>query len=195
MSSAINRMTLRSVFPADIISKIYEYDNTYREIFSQVICSAQFSIASWNRWKTRFFSEELFKTAPIIAKKCEAMFDYLSETSCLFYRSSFPTNISVFIKEKLFYYSNCAQDKSRAIMLYQELPDIVPNTFEVTFEFSDDYYANFSLLVFTKEQYYNRYVNVDEDRNTDDVWAQSVGDFYIVEKIYSMFLPDDEPLI
>ena len=190
------RKTLRSEVPADILSFVFEYDTTFREIYSQAIFSREFAQSIWFLWKRKLFAEDVFRDEEFKGK-CNVLLVYLARENILFEENTarIVLNITIYSKEKFFYFSNKQRNIQRAIELYNENPTIHPGKFIISIEYSDGSFNNLVFTVLTETQYFNRYVHVEQDRETDMHCIFSSKKYYILESMYDMFLPEDHAVI
>lgn len=62
--------------PENILSKIYEMDTTYSDIFQKYVKYEIFN-SSWVRYRNKFLSNSVFTNEPIVSRKFELIFEYL----------------------------------------------------------------------------------------------------------------------
>lgn len=95
--------SLKKIFSKDILSHIFEYDNTYKEIFNKIIFGKEIKIKLFNIYKKQLFSCEKFNQNTDFKDKLEFILDYYFNL-CIDYE--FPKNIEIYNGAECFFYTN-----------------------------------------------------------------------------------------
>lgn len=177
------------MFPIDVLSAIFEYDSTYREIMTRILRGNEIKYKLWNLWKNRLFLCNKFIIDPTFRKKMEFILDYHFENcAAAADGENFPENIEVYCGGKMFYYSDQKESTEHAFEIFRDRDfSFTRNRIEITFTYSDGTKTSIDGQVFTRDQYYNTFINVDEDIYTDLYCFHNNRELYLLQH-YSEFV-------
>jgi hypothetical protein len=170
---------LKHLFPAEILTKIYEYDNTYHTAMTEILTGYEFVQVHWGVWMNQFRAC-ISNIEPSFHRKCEFLIEYMMDDAPYL---SFPRNICVYCPSKLLFYSNKQEDVIRAVHLLHSIPKILPHYFDIVFEYGAGEIYKFCGFVLTKQEYYSRYINVEEDNHVTEECVYDNCEFYIIKNI------------
>lgn len=175
---------IKNTIPRDILSLIFQYDNTYREKMNNVISGLEIKYKLWDMWKNKLFMCKKLVNDNLFRSKMEFILDfYFNEI--FMETNDFPTNIEIYCGWKLFYYSNKTENKMRAAEIFTERGNIEKNKFEIVFTFTKpkigEINQNIQDIVFTKEEYYYNSIYCEKDIYGDYQSFYNDNNFYLLE--------------
>lgn len=178
---------LRDIISGDVLSYIFEYDNTYKEKMNDVLFGLEIKYELWRRWKQNLFNCEKFKKDGMFRLKMEFILDYHFNNN---YNEwvmgsmgdiNFPSNIEIYCGGKLFYFSNQTENKRRAGQIYMERGFIKKDEIEVCFTFKEDINEKIEGQILTKEEYYYNTHYSDYDLFPEHHSYHHDDNFYLLE--------------
>ena len=176
-------MALRSRLPQDVLSHIFQFDDTYHGEMCYITETREFKYQVWRNWKKQLFACEMFCTDVMFRRKLEFILDYHFDRT-MAKEQPFPANITIKCPSKMFYYSNQKQhphDPAHYLQMFRR--GILNKSIEVSFEHNGYPTQKYVGEVFTKEDYYSYFVNVYIDDHDDYHCFYSNSEFYLVEHI------------
>jgi len=189
---------LQRLLPSDIWNSIFEYDTTFRNIFSLVISSEEMIDASWMNWSRQFISQPFFdKYETDFGGRVNALMVYARTIG---YNSDrpfqYPTNIIFRCGYKNLLYKDGKFGSAWTNFVELEQVLIGHGAMELSLEFNNgEYYQNYRVVICTRAEYYYRvHVNY-EDTYEQEQSAWPIGDYYVLEYFSDYSLPNDYSLV
>jgi len=171
-------LKLKTLFPKEILTNIFEYDRTYRLLMNEILTSKQMKYKLWELWKKKLFICSKFKKDNIFLKKMEYILDHHFKEI----KREFPENIVIYCGNKLFYYSDQKEDTHQAFQIFLSRNFMFKrNEIEISFIYSDGVEKKIKGQVYTKEQYYNTFIFVDEDNHPELYCFHNNNELYLLQ--------------